>query len=150
MGPQGPIWSGIAPKRRHMGPLGPLLAGFASKPSRATAAFLAGAFFFLPENVLFVIFGPKMFKKKLRLRGLDLSGEIRAEILRSFPLGSCKTVGWRPIWCQKGVILGPLGFRARLAHPNQPSRIQARSRPDPGQIQARSRPDSPLIPTNSH
>ena len=57
-----------------------------------------------------------MVKKKLRLRGWDLSGEIRAEILRSFPPGSCKTVGWRPNWCQKGVILGPLGFRAQLAH----------------------------------
>ena len=61
-----------------------------------------------------------MLKKKLRLRGWDLSGEIRAKILQIFPLGLCKTVGWRPIWCQKGVFLGPLGFQARLAHPNQP------------------------------
>ena len=58
-----------------------------------------------------------MVKKKLRLRGWDLSGEIRAEILRNFPPGMSKTVGWRPNWCQKGVMLGPLGFRAWLAHP---------------------------------
>ena len=67
----------------------------------------------------FVICVSKMVKQKLRLRGWDLSGEIHAEILRSFPPGSCKTVGWRPNWCQKGVILGPLGFPAQLAHPKQ-------------------------------
>ena len=46
--------------------------------------------------------------KKLRLRGWDLSGEIRAEILRISPPRMSKMVGWRPIWGQKGVILGPL------------------------------------------
>ena len=61
-----------------------------------------------------------MVKKKLRLRGWDLSGEIRAEILRNLVLISCKTVGWRPNWCQKGVILGPLVFRGQLAHPWAP------------------------------
>ena len=57
-----------------------------------------------------------MVEKKLRLRGWDLSGEIRAEILRISPLRMSKMVGWRPIWCQKGVIFGPMGFRAQLAH----------------------------------
>ena len=33
-----------------MGPLGPLWGGFGSKPSRATAAFLAGAFFFTQKT----------------------------------------------------------------------------------------------------
>ena len=33
-----------------------------------------------------------MVKKKLRLRGLDLSGEIRAEILRILVLMVCKMV----------------------------------------------------------
>ena len=98
MGPQGPIWGGIAPQRRHMGPLGPLLAGFASKPSRATAAFLAGAFLFLPENDFFDFLVQKMVKKKLRLRGLDLSGEIRSGILCKTPPRMTKMVGWRPIW----------------------------------------------------
>ena len=55
------------------------------------------------------------------MRGRDLSGEIRAEILRNFPPGMSKMVLWRPNWCQKGAFLGPLGFRARLAHPNQPT-----------------------------
>ena len=62
-----------------------------------------------------------MVEKKLRLRGWHLSGEIRAEILHRTPLRMCKTVGWRPDWYQKGVIWGPLGFRAALAHPNQPT-----------------------------
>ena len=73
MGPQGPIWGGIAPKRRHMGPLGPLWGGIApeslhmgplgplmgricSQPSRATAAFLAGAFFFSAQKTTFLDF----------------------------------------------------------------------------------------------
>ena len=63
----------------------------------------------------------KMVQKKLSLRGWDLSGEIRAEILHRTPLRMSKTVGWRPDWYQKGVIWGPLGFRAALAHPNQPT-----------------------------
>ena len=62
-----------------------------------------------------------MVEKKLSSRGRDLSGEIRAEILHRTPLRMSKTVGWRPDWCQKGVIWGPLGFRAALAHPNQPT-----------------------------
>ena len=35
---------------------------------------------------------------KLRLRGLDLSGEIRAEFLRTLAPRMCKMVGWRPSW----------------------------------------------------
>ena len=69
MGPQGPIWSGIAPKRRHMGPLGPLLAGFASKPSRATAAFLAGAFFSCQKTTFFD-FWSKNGQKKVEIEGV--------------------------------------------------------------------------------
>ena len=41
-------------------------------------------------------FGPKWWKKKLRLRGWDLSGEIRAEILRRVILILSKMVRWRP------------------------------------------------------
>ena len=58
-----------------------------------------------------------MSKKKLRLRGVDLSGEIRSGILRRLVLISRKMVGWQPIWCKFCVAWGPLGFRARLAHP---------------------------------
>ena len=61
-----------------------------------------------------------MVEKKLRLRRWDLSGEIRAEILRISLLRMSKIVGWRSIWRQKGVILGPLGFQARLAPPRAP------------------------------
>ena len=60
-----------------------------------------------------------MGEVKLGFRPRDPHGEIRAGILRILPPEMSKTVGWRPIWWQKGVILGPLGFRARLAHPNQ-------------------------------
>ena len=53
----------------------------------------------------------------MRLRGRDPPGEIRSEIL---PLGAVprsQMVLRRPIWGQKGVIWGPLGFRAQPAHP---------------------------------
>ena len=105
-----------------------------------TALFLAGAFFIEKnnyfmhdwskiacrrqkniENVSKKLTFPNVLvqncKNKLRLRGWDLYGEIRAEILRRLVLILCQMVGWRPNWCQKGVILGLLGFRARLAHP---------------------------------
>ena len=42
--------------------------------------------------------GQKWSKKKLSLRGWDLSGEIRAGIWRRTPPRMCKTVGWRPDW----------------------------------------------------
>ena len=61
--------------------------------------------------------GPKWVNKKLGFRPRDPHGEIRAGILRILPPEMSKTVGWRPIWWQKGVIWGPLGFRARPAHP---------------------------------
>ena len=51
----------------------------------------------------------QIVKRKSRLRGWDLSGEIRAGIWRRLVLVACKTVGWRPDWLQKGVIWGPWG-----------------------------------------
>ena len=114
LGPYGPelfpkasTWAGIAPESLHMGqncsqkaphgPLGPLWGGFGSKPSRATAAFLAGAFFSCQKTTFFD-FGPKNGQKKLRLRGWDLSSEICAGILHRTPPRMSKMVGWRPIW----------------------------------------------------
>ena len=50
-------------------------------------------------------------------RPRDPHGEIRAGILSRIPVLRSQMVGWRPIWWQKGVTWGPLGFRARPAHP---------------------------------
>ena len=50
---------------------------------------------------------------------------------------------WRPIWWPKGVIWGPLGFRAALAHPWPVQARLVQARPCPGQAcpgQALSRP----------
>ena len=44
-----------------------------------------GRFCFLPENDFLGFVVQKNVEKKLRLRGLDLSGEIRAEILHITP-----------------------------------------------------------------
>merc|ERR1711995_232387 len=55
--------------------------------------------------------------KKLGFRPRDPHGEIRAGILCRIPVLKSQMVGWRPIWWQKGVIWGPLGFRAQPAHP---------------------------------
>ena len=43
-------------------------------------------------------FKSKNDQQKLRLRGLDQSGEIRSGILRGLVLVVCKTAGWRPDW----------------------------------------------------
>ena len=90
-----------------MGPHGPqvrlLLCGAISKSSQKFA---------------FVHFGgPKWVKKKLRLRGRDPPSQNRTAILRLGAVSMSKMVARRPIWWQKGVIWGPLGFRAQLAHP---------------------------------
>merc|ERR1712138_6324 len=60
---------------------------------------------------------PKRGEKKLAFRPRDPHGEIRAGILCRIPVLKSQMVGWRPIWWQKGVIWGPLGFRAQPAHP---------------------------------
>ena len=94
----------------HMGPMGPhgpqvrlLLCGAISKSS---------------QNLAFSHFWcPKWVKKKLRLRGRDPPSQNRAAILRLGAVSMSKMVARRPIWWQKGVIWGPLGFRAQLAHP---------------------------------
>ena len=95
--PLGPLWAGIAPKRRYMGPLGPYGADLAPSPPGQLLRSSQGRFFPARKR-LFLILDPKMVKKKLRLRGLDLSGEIRAGILYPLVLVVCKTVGWRPDW----------------------------------------------------
>ena len=55
-------------------------------------------------------------KKKLGFKARDPLGEIRPGILRRIPVSMSQMVGWRPRW-QTGVIWGPFGFRAWLAHP---------------------------------
>ena len=57
-----------------------------------------------------------MAKKKLGFGPRDPHGEIRAGILCRIPVLKSQMVGWRPIWWQKGVTWGPLGFRAQPAH----------------------------------
>ena len=69
---------------------------------------------------IFPFFGSKMGQKKLRLRGRDPPSQNRAAILRLGAVSMSKMVARRPIWWQKGVIWGPLGFRAALAHPWAP------------------------------
>ena len=103
--PQGATWAPWAPMGRICLQA---LQGNCSVPRR-------GVFF--PQKTTFLIFRSKYGQKKLRLRGLDLSGEIRSGILCKTPPRMSKMVGWRPISSQIGVILGPLGFRPQLAHP---------------------------------
>ena len=71
----------------------------------------------LPQIVTLAFWGPKRCLKKLGVRPRDPHGQIRAGILCRIPVLKSQMVGWRPIWWQKGVIWGPLGFRAALAHP---------------------------------
>ena len=113
--PLGPLWGGITPKRRHVGPLGPYGADLAPSPPGQLQRSSQRRFF-LAENHFFGLLVQKMVKKKLRLRGWDLSSEIRAGILHRTPPRMSKMVRWRPIWWQKGPIWGPLGFRAQPAH----------------------------------
>jgi len=61
--------------------------------------------------------GSKMGEQKLGFSPWDPHGVIRAGILCRIPVSRSKMVGWRPIWWQKGVTWGPLGFWARPAHP---------------------------------
>ena len=114
--PLGPLWAGITPKRRHMGPLGPYGADLAPSPPGQLLRSSQGRFFF-PRKPLFGICGPKMGQKKVEIEGWDLSSEIRSGILCRLVLVVCKTVGWRPISSQIGVVLGPLGFRPQAGTP---------------------------------
>ena len=70
----------------------------------------------LREMLLFVILGSNMSEKKFGFRPQDPHSEIRAGILRRFPVCMSQMVGRRHIWWQKGVAWGPLGFRAQPAH----------------------------------
>ena len=88
-----------------MGPRGP-----------KSIAMGANNFKNLTKNRLLGIFGSKIGEKKLRFRPRDPRNEIRAGILCRIPVLKSQMVGWRPIWWQKSVTRGPLGFRAWLAH----------------------------------
>ena len=58
-----------------------------------------------------------MTQNKSRLRGWDLSGEIRAGILISIPTSDVQN-GWMATQLvTKRSDFEPLGFRAQLAHP---------------------------------
>ena len=71
-----------------------------------------------------------MTQQKSRLRGWDLSGEIRAGFLISIPASDVQN-GWMATHLvTERYDFGPLGFRAQLAHPaSQPARL------DPSWIQ---------------
>ena len=90
--PMGPIWGGIAPPGGHMGPLGPYGADLPQSPPGQLRRSSQGRFF-LPENDFLAFWVQKMVKKKLRLRGVDLSGEIRSGILCKTPPRMSKMVG---------------------------------------------------------
>ena len=68
-GPHGPHMGRNCPPRGPHGPLGPLWGGFASKPSRATAAFLAGAFFSCQKTTFFDSWS-KNGPKKVEIEGV--------------------------------------------------------------------------------
>ena len=102
-----PPWVGIQ-KRNSCGKLAPMGPKFAC----------CCAAHFLSKKLAFPHFlGPTWVRKKLRSRGWDTPSEIRAEILCLLAVGRVQMVARRPIWWQKNVIWGPLGFRAQLAHP---------------------------------
>ena len=107
LGPQGAPWGPQGAPRGPPGPLGAQIHCYGSRINSKPS-----------QKIDFWAFlGPKWVKKKLGFRPRDPYGEIRAGILRILPPEMSKTVGWRPIWWQKGVTWGPLGFRAQLAHP---------------------------------
>ena len=87
-----------------MGPLGPLGPPWAhlGPPWGWNCQALQGWFRSFRKHVQILDFwaflDQKMVEKKLRLRGLDLSGELRSGILCRRVLLSCKTVYWRPDW----------------------------------------------------
>ena len=117
------------------GPQGPLRAPWApqgagiSKPCCYGAALPRRGVFFRPKIDLSQKSMPKMVKKKLRLRGWDPPGEIRAEILCRMAPEMPKMTIWRPDWGQKGCSGGPLGFRGQLAHPWDPQGAPRASKP---------------------
>ena len=124
--PLGPLWAGIAPESLHMGrncsqkaphgPLGPLWDGFGSKPSRATAAFLAGAFF-SSRTPLFGIFGPKVVQKKIEIKGARPIWLDPQRNSASNPASDVQTGGmathFKPNWCH----FGSLGVPAPASTP---------------------------------
>ena len=67
--PWAPYGAELPPQGAKHGPLGPLWGGFASKPSRATAAFLAGAFFSC-QKTTFLDFWSKNGQKKVEIEGV--------------------------------------------------------------------------------
>ena len=104
MPPQGATWAPRAPYGAEMppkgatwAPLGPYWLDLPPSPPGQLQRSSQGRFF-PSRKRLFSFFGPKMVKEKLRLRGLDLSGEIRSGILCKTPPRMSKMVGWRPIW----------------------------------------------------
>ena len=118
--PHGPPWAPYGAKLLLKGatwapwaPMGRIrlqaLQGNCSVPRRGV--------FFLPENDFLSFWIQKLVKKKLRLSGVDLSGEFRSGILCKTPPRMFKMLGWRPIRCKFCVAWGPLEFRAQLAHP---------------------------------
>ena len=70
MGPQGPIWGGIAPKRRHMGPLGPPIGWICLQALQGNCSVPRRGVFFLPENDFFGVFDPKKGQKKVEIEGV--------------------------------------------------------------------------------
>ena len=69
----------------------------------------------LTKSELFAIF-VQVDANKLRLRGQQTPGNLRAEILRRTPVVMSQMVAWQHIWWQKGVIWVPLSFQALPAH----------------------------------
>ena len=86
-----------------------------------------------------------MTPKKSRLRGWDLSGEIRAEILISIPAMDVQNGAMASQLVTKRCDFGPLGFRAQLAHPASLDPGWALG-PGPSRSYQNNKPPSPLGP----
>ena len=121
LGPLGGLWTGApwapwasgAPWAAHgqapkgpLGPLGPQIHCYGSQINSKPCQKID----------FWALLGPKWAEKKFGFRPQDPHGEIGAGILCRIPVSKSQMVGWRPIWWQKGVIWGPLGFRAQPAH----------------------------------
>ena len=90
---------------------------FFATPPIGTGAFLAGAQEIAILNTFDHFWTKGWPQKKSRLRGWDLSGEIRAGILISIPASDVQN-GWMATQLvTKRCDLGSLGVPARLAHP---------------------------------
>ena len=118
VGPLGPWAPWAASEQAPRGPLGPPWAPGAPNP----LLWVADKFKTLPENIFLGIFWSKIGEQKVGIQALGPPRRHPGRNSEPIPGLKSQMVGWRPIWWQKGVIWGPLGFWAQPAHLNPPFR----------------------------